>query len=88
VSQRSAAFDDVESDLEDGILVHAALPWTDSLREAERIGAAHTEILGTRSTDVLHVAAAVVLKASDFLTFNLRQAKLAKTAGLKVWPNL
>jgi predicted nucleic acid-binding protein len=52
--------------------------------EAERLSASHSEKLGTRSLDVLHVAAAVVLGAKEFHTFDTRQAKLAKAAGLKV----
>jgi predicted nucleic acid-binding protein len=40
--------------------------------------------LGTRTLDSLHVAAALELKAERFWTFDERQAKLAKAAGLKV----
>ena len=40
--------------------------------------------LGTRTLDTLHVAAALELKAQQFWTFDERQAKLAKAAGLKV----
>ena len=40
--------------------------------------------LGTRTLDSLHVAAALELQAQHFWTFDERQAKLAKAAGLKV----
>ncbi len=40
--------------------------------------------LGTRTLDSLHVAAALELQAERFWTFDERQAKLAKAAGLKV----
>jgi hypothetical protein len=40
--------------------------------------------LGTRSLDVLHVASALALRASTFLTFDLRQRKLALAAKLRV----
>lgn len=40
--------------------------------------------LGMRTLDSLHVAAALELKAERFWTFDERQAKLAKAAGLKV----
>ena len=86
--QRGVAFEEIQSDLEEGILVHTALPWTDVLREAEALGAGHTETLGTRSADVLHVAAASVLRSTDFLTFDAKQGNLAKAAGLKVWPSV
>jgi predicted nucleic acid-binding protein len=39
--------------------------------------------LGTRTLDSLHVACALELKATHFWTFDERQAKLAKTKGLK-----
>lgn len=44
----------------------------------------HVAQVGTRSLDSLHVAAALELKAQQFWTFDERQAKLAKAAGLKV----
>jgi predicted nucleic acid-binding protein len=39
--------------------------------------------LGVRTLDSLHVACALELKGARFLTFDQRQAKLAKTVGLK-----
>jgi predicted nucleic acid-binding protein len=39
--------------------------------------------LGVRTLDSLHVACALELKAERFWTFDERQAKLAKAAGLK-----
>ena len=44
----------------------------------------HVAKLGTRTLDTLHVASALELKAAQFWTFDDRQAKLAKAAGLKV----
>ena len=38
---------------------------------------------GMRTLDTLHVACALELKAERFWTFDERQAKLAKAAGLK-----
>jgi predicted nucleic acid-binding protein len=39
--------------------------------------------LGVRTLDSLHVACALELKADRFWTFDERQAKLAKSEGLK-----
>jgi predicted nucleic acid-binding protein len=39
---------------------------------------------GTRTLDSLHVACALELKAKRFWTFDERQSKLAKAAGLKL----
>lgn len=36
--------------------------------------------------DILHIAAAIILRADTFLTFDKRQAKLAAAAGLRVAP--
>jgi predicted nucleic acid-binding protein len=84
--QRTEAFREIDSDLADGILAHTTIPWTNSFREAESLAAAHTESLGVRSFDLLHVGLAVTLGAAEFLTFDKRQAALAKAAGLKVKP--
>jgi len=84
--QRKEAFREIDSDLADNILAHTNIPWTDAFREAENLAGAHTEILGVRSFDLLHVGLAVSLGASEFLTFDARQASLAKAAGLKVKP--
>jgi predicted nucleic acid-binding protein len=54
------------------------------VREAERLSALHSEKLGTRSLDILHVAAALVLGAAEFHSFDGRQAALARAAGLRV----
>ena len=47
---------------------------------------AHTSTLGCRTLDILHVAAATLLGASLFVTYDQRQAQLADLAGLKVHP--
>ena len=82
--QRKAAFREAEADLAEGILVHTTIPWTDAFRAAEKLAAAHTETLGVRSSDLLHVGLALTLGATEFLTFDGRQATLAKAAGLKI----
>jgi predicted nucleic acid-binding protein len=86
VAQRKAAFRELDSDLEENILTHTAIPWADTFREAESLAGAHTETLGVRSFDLLHVSLALTLGATEFLTFDMRQATLAKAAGLKVKP--
>jgi hypothetical protein len=44
----------------------------------------HTERLGARAIDLLHVAGALTLESELFLTTDARQAQLAKAEGLKV----
>jgi len=84
--QRKLAFQEIESDLADSILTHTPIPWTDTFRECEALAAAHTEKLGVRGIDLLHVGLALALEATEFLTYDTRQAALAKVAGLKVKP--
>lgn len=84
--QRKEAFQAIDADLADNIIVHAPVSWTDAFREAERLAGIYTETLGVRSFDLLHVGLAVTLGATEFLTFDARQATLAKSAGLKVKP--
>ena len=75
----------VDVDLQDEtLLVHAPVDWVAVLREAEKLGAAHVEDLGGRSGDLFHVAAAVELGFDLFLTFDERQRRMAKAAGLSV----
>ena len=49
-----------------------------------KLAKSHVARLGTRTLDSLHVACALELGAKQFWTFDERQAKLAKAAGLKV----
>ena len=54
--------------------------------QAHRISANAQIESACRALDVLHVAAAVLLKADGFLTFDEAQSKLAEHEGLKVEP--
>lgn len=83
-AQRDASLNLLLADLANGVLVHADVPQNSLMIEAERLSASHSERLGTRSLDILHVAAALLLGSNQFHTFDTRQAKLAKAAGLKV----
>ena len=67
-------------------MTHTPVDWTDVLREAEKLGAAHNERLGCRSADLFHVAAASQARCDTFLTLDDKQAALAKAAGLAVKP--
>jgi predicted nucleic acid-binding protein len=77
-------FRDINHDLEGNVLHHVPLDWSDALRQAEEIGAEYVAQIGARSGDLLHVASAIALDAEEFCTFDVRQAELAKRAGLKV----
>lgn len=81
--QRDAALNAFLADAAAGVYASASPPWNDVMIEAERLSASQAEKLGTRSLDILHVAAALVLGAAEFWTFDKRQAALAGAAGLK-----
>jgi predicted nucleic acid-binding protein len=52
--------------------------------EATRLSATYTLTGGHRSFDILHVAAAKIMAATHFLTFNVNQKALAENEGLVV----
>ncbi len=46
----------------------------------------HTDRLGTRAIDLLHVACALLLESDMFLTFDARQSEPARSESLDVAP--
>jgi len=84
--EATAAWQKVQDDLAAGRLVSQPILWNKILREAESMVENHTPNIGSRTLDVLHVAAALVSGATEFCTFDERQGKLARLAGLRVQP--
>jgi len=74
----------IRSDAVAGVLRRAEPAWPSVFRQALALSRDHSAVLGTRSLDILHVAAAIACDASQFLTCDRRQAQLARTAGLQV----
>ncbi len=83
-AQVKAARSLVEADLLAGILVAPAAGWEDVLAEAVKLAESHTGLLGCRSLDILHCAAAKISAASEFLSTDARQRKLATAMGLNL----
>ena len=81
-----AAWQEIQQDLASGLLEAKPDLWEKLVREAESLAEHHTPVIGARSLDILHVAAALVSGATEFCTFDTRQGKLAKAAGLHVQP--
>lgn len=75
-----------EADLKSGHLHLARCEMDAVVAEATRLSERYTTAGGHRSFDVLHVAAARVLKATTFLSFDANQRKLAAVVGLTVGP--
>lgn len=78
------ALKQITADIKEGNLVEAPLIWPEMLSLADEIGERHTVELGVRTLDLLHVAAALSVKATIFLTCDQRQLSLARAVGLRV----
>lgn len=76
--QVGMVFKHLTEDLEARRLKHAEQDWLETFRIAETLSAAHTEDLGVSTSDLWHVAAAAVLGADTFWTFDDLQAELAR----------
>ena len=81
-----AAWTNVEKDLRSGRLVKTTLKWPVAFRVAARLSERHSFRMGTRSLDILHVAAARAVRAVEFASFDGRQRTLAVAVGLNVAP--
>lgn len=75
---------DLQSDLAAKVLEVAPVDWADVHQIAERLSATHTERNGHRLADLMHVATALHLGATHFLTFDRNQRLLAEAEGMTV----
>ena len=73
-------------DVANGIFTITPVPASELFAKSFKLADRHSARLGTRSLDLMHVAAALLLKAETFLSFDERQRKAAKAEGLKVKP--
>lgn len=81
--QAQLAFANFEQDCAAGIWVLTDLPRT-AFASCVELARRQVGILGSRTLDTLHVAAALELKADRFWTFDERQAKMAEAVGLAI----
>ena len=82
----ASARGNLEQDLRSGRLLKTAVNWPLAFRVASALSKRHSATTGTRSVDILHVAAAKSLRAVEFISFDARQRLLAAALGLKVAP--
>ena len=78
------AAEDLQSDIDAGVWLLPEYDLESVFAISVRLAREHTAVLGTRSLDVLHVAAALALQERHFVTGDDRQAKLAAAVGLRV----
>ncbi len=84
-AEAQAAYAAVQSDIAAGIYVLQPLSAV-VFEGAKRLSLKYVAGIGSRSLDVLHVAAALAMGAEALLSFDDKQRKLAKAAGLRVAP--
>lgn len=75
-----------QEDVANGIFTITPVPTAGLFAKAMELADRYSAGLGTRSLDLLHVAAALLLKAQTFLSFDERQRNAAKAEGLKIKP--
>jgi predicted nucleic acid-binding protein len=80
--QAQCSYRDLQSDLNSGVWLEVPMPESAFVHCAE-LARSQGPKFGIRTLDSLHVACALELKAERFWTFDERQARLAKAAGLK-----
>jgi len=78
-----SANNQLTEDIAQGMVIATPLPLAAVLTGARQLTDRHTAHLGCRAFDVYHVAAALHLKATRFLSFDHRQLALARDAGLR-----
>ena len=79
-----ALLSDFDQDIASGFYVRIAPPWDNIFARAEMLSSQHTVSTLCRTLDTLHVALALELGATEFCTFDQRQAAMARLAGLTV----
>lgn len=81
VAATLAAF---RADGEAGVLHRVQPAWPTIFAATLRMSAAHSSTIGTRTLDLLHVATALTLQVTEFVTGDDRQAEAAIKEGLEV----
>jgi hypothetical protein len=84
--ERKRMMSDYEADKAAGVLLSKDVEQSCLFSEAERLSDKYTVIAGHRAYDILQVAAALVVGATQFWSFDGKQRALAQAEGLKVGP--
>lgn len=84
VRERDAALSRLQLFIARSNLIELTLDLEAPLAKAVQLGLAHTELIGARAIDLLHVACALALESELFVTTDERQARLARAERLKV----
>jgi predicted nucleic acid-binding protein len=83
--QAKASWEDFQDDVRSGVFELRALP-DRAFERAHELSQKTTARLGTRTADLLHVAAALEMDADCLYSFDQQQRKLAQAVRLKINP--
>lgn len=83
-AQSRSAYAAFRGDLNAGIFTIEPVPQT-IYADSIRLASIWTRKLGSRTLDIIHVAAALRLKADSFHTFDTHQKNLARAVGLQTY---
>ncbi len=86
MAQEAVAIRMFRADVDTGRLAKPAYDLAEVFIRAEWLSARYSGNIGTRSLDILHVAAALECHCSGLASFDERQRKIATLAGLTVNP--
>lgn len=86
MAERDAVMAEIDRQISTGFFQMAQVSQAAIYARAEELSDRHTPARFTRSLDLMHVAAALLCKASIFLSTDARQKKVAEAEGLKVRP--
>lgn len=86
VTERDAVLTDIQRQLDAGYFRMAEASQSEIYAKACELSDKHTPAIGTRSLDLMHVAAALLCKTRCLLSTDTRQREAAKAEGLKVKP--
>ena len=85
-TQAARALRLLRAHLQSPLYARAVVHWDSIYRRALRLSRKHAETLHVRSLDLLHVATALEIGATEFLSFDDRQRRTARAEGLNVLP--
>lgn len=85
-AEHDAILRQIATDETEGILVRVALADVDLYARARSIAKKFSTEINSRSLDILHVAAAELLRVSFFVSFDVKQRLLAQKVGLHLLP--
>ena len=85
-AQVIAALNLIQADLTSGVLVGTAATWQIPFQFAAQLAMAHSPMISCRSLDILHCASAADLSATEFVTTDERQSRLAQSMRLSWTP--